>query len=383
MRLLRIRIIVILGAILTILYFTSDFALVDIEKSAIVVALGIDKADQGYKVTAQIATPQTAETASSYDDTVMTSTGKTVLEAVENIGSFAGWHPKLSFCSMIFIGRELAKTDIENVVEYFLTTERVENSAILAMSDTTAEDLLYAQTPLDTISSFALQKIVLKSDAMSGTVGATNLKTFAQSLYSKSKSGYMPVIDIIHGAAKGGESSQSEGSGGEKKDEVVFNASRLALFFEGAYVGQLSEEETLIYYFYKGPVYHTALTVRIDGVDYFLSADTKERSISVDPEKMTVDMKLTVKVATDDSVSVNDLTKFRSNSQVPEKTLKAVEEKLTSLTLSMFNKIADCNADILMIKDNVYKFKHSRYDGISEKRAKDFTPRPRVRVVSD
>ena len=77
----------------------------------------------------------------------MTAKGKTVMEAVNNIGSDTGWHPKLSFCSMIFFGRDLAAEQIENVVDYFLRSEKVQNSAIIAMSDTKAAEPTPTRVP--------------------------------------------------------------------------------------------------------------------------------------------------------------------------------------------------------------------------------------------
>ena len=59
MKTFKIRVALILGALLAIFYFSSDFALIDIEKTAIIVAIGIDEGENSrYKITAQIAIPQ-------------------------------------------------------------------------------------------------------------------------------------------------------------------------------------------------------------------------------------------------------------------------------------------------------------------------------------
>ena len=54
----RIRIYVLIFLGLFIFYFTGDFTIINIEKTALIVALGIDaNVDSGFTVTAQIAVP--------------------------------------------------------------------------------------------------------------------------------------------------------------------------------------------------------------------------------------------------------------------------------------------------------------------------------------
>ena len=60
----RIRIYVLIFLGLFIFYFTGDFTIINIEKTALIVALGIDaNNDSGFTVTAQIAAPQPTKAA--------------------------------------------------------------------------------------------------------------------------------------------------------------------------------------------------------------------------------------------------------------------------------------------------------------------------------
>ncbi len=101
MKTFKIRVALILGALLAIFYFSSDFALIDIEKTAIIVAIGID---EGEKLTLQNngANRHSAatDTAAANDDAVVTADGNTVMEGIQNIGAKTGWHPKLSFARL-------------------------------------------------------------------------------------------------------------------------------------------------------------------------------------------------------------------------------------------------------------------------------------------
>ena len=69
------KIVLIAVLFFTINYFSNDFSLHDIEKTAIVVALGIDYNQGEYDVTAQIAIPQASTTTSENIDSVISAKG--------------------------------------------------------------------------------------------------------------------------------------------------------------------------------------------------------------------------------------------------------------------------------------------------------------------
>ena len=382
MKFSRTILTVILGAVTALLYFTSDFALIDIEKTAIVVAIGVDKDDDGYTVTAQIAIPKPTETTSVNEDAVMTAKGKTVLEAIDNVGAETGWHPKLSFCSMIFIGNEVAKDEVEHIVDFFVTSEKVDNSATIATCEGKASEVLLSKTPLDAITSFALQKIVLKSEWMVSTVGATNLKTFAVMTNSAGKSAYMPVIGIIHGKTQSEGSQDSSSSGGKSSDEALFDSSSVALFKAGRYCGRLNSEETFLYYLMKAPVYQCYTSVTADDENYFLAVESNERKFLVDATTATVEIGLKLKVSLADSTLGINLKNVSKKSFIPKKVLSALEDKLYSVAYRLFDEIGNGDADIFSIKEHVYRYDNKNFEKILNLSMNKFTFKPTISVAS-
>ena len=55
----RAKILMLAICFLAIFFFSNDFGLIDVEKASIVTAVAIDKADDGYEVSLQIAVPET------------------------------------------------------------------------------------------------------------------------------------------------------------------------------------------------------------------------------------------------------------------------------------------------------------------------------------
>lgn len=385
MKTFKIRVALILGALLAIFYFSSDFALIDIEKTAIIVAIGIDEGENSrYKITAQIAIPQATDTAAANDDAVVTADGNTVMEGIQNIGAKTGWHAKLSFCSLVLIGRKVAENGVKDVIDYFIVSEKVQNSAIVAMADDKAGEILTSKTPLDAISSFAVSKIVLKSRWMTNTVPNANLRKIALSEYSPSKSSFMPVIKPIKENTKSNEggsssitastksgnsqsSSNEESSGGSSggKDvpDKVYDASTLAVFSGFKLKSELDEELTQIFNMLMGPLGESYITLENGDEKTLLSLSNGKRSVKVNlKKKPTIEIKLSFKVEVSDSSEGYSLDKLNRRSVVDEKTLEKVTDKLNVLLLKLVGKVTESGADALLIRDKIYKYSNSRFE---------------------
>ena len=69
------------------LFFTNDFGLVDIRKTSIIVAVGVDTQDGEVQVTAQLAVPQPAENGENIQYTQVQGSGITVADALNEINS--------------------------------------------------------------------------------------------------------------------------------------------------------------------------------------------------------------------------------------------------------------------------------------------------------
>lgn len=161
-----------------VFFFSNDFGLIDIENTAIITAIAIDSAEDGYEATAQIAVPEATNKNSENKKAQISGTGSTIGAAIKDIGDKSGWFPNLQFCNVLIIGEELTHSNVFKVLDYFSKTLRVQDSAMVVTTDKKAKELLEASTPLDNISSFALQKILLKNPGFDSDVAETDIKNF-------------------------------------------------------------------------------------------------------------------------------------------------------------------------------------------------------------
>ena len=206
---------------LMIAFFSNDFNLVNVQKTAIITAIAIDKEDEGFSLTALIANPasqgggeggaKAGQTADGY--AAVQGQGKTVAEALEDVNAKTGWYPKLVFCRVLLLGESLCNGNVFDALDYFLRSDYAADDPLLAATDGKASELLQAKPPLKAAVSEAIEKVLSDQPKRVGAVLTASLRPFAISYFSAGNSGYMPLI------------SKETGEGGD-----VFNASKTALF---------------------------------------------------------------------------------------------------------------------------------------------------------
>ncbi|MBE7088495.1 MAG: hypothetical protein E7370_03120 [Clostridiales bacterium] len=219
-------------ALASYLFFTNDFGLVDIHKTSIVMAVGIDiEEDNSFLVTAQIAVPQPSENGENTSYTEVSGKGVTVAEALNEINSKTGFYPKLLHCRLILLGESCKSKNVFETLDYFYRNEYAQLTALVTMCKGKAQELLSMPTPMATMTTLSLQRILSDELKKSANVSTVNLKELAQDSQSPSKACYIPYIETeMQGSVKGVEqdgkkiADESGGQGGQGAQNSGGNA---------------------------------------------------------------------------------------------------------------------------------------------------------------
>jgi hypothetical protein len=102
----RSKIFLLIFLITVLLFLSNDFKLINVEKTAIITAIAIDKSNEDYLATVQVAVPEATDTNTENQKAVISGKGKTVGEALKDIENATGWYPKLAFCNLIILGNK-------------------------------------------------------------------------------------------------------------------------------------------------------------------------------------------------------------------------------------------------------------------------------------
>lgn len=382
----KTKIVLLLVVLISMVFFSNDFGIVDIEQTAIITALALDYENEEYLLTAQVAVPEATDVNSENTKTQITVKGDTIASAIKHIGASTGWYPQLYFCNLLILSKELSNENTIKTLDYFSYSLRVQDSAIVVLSESKAKEVLSYVSPLDTISSFAVQKVILKEFGFDDNIMVKNIKEFSSDYYSISNASYMPIIKGIEqkeessgssgggsgsgGSSSGGSSSggsQSQGSGGEKK--YIFDASNTAIFSKGVKVGELDKDLTFAYNLINFNCSGSEIVlkdVEKDGkkVNVLTLVEKNKRNCYISTNNGTlvynVNLKLSLKQG--DQNSAYSDSYYIDNKLIPNELKPYVKKQVEDNILALINKEKETNCDFLKIKEKLYRFDTKGYE---------------------
>ncbi len=396
----RSKFFILLLILTTVMFFSSDFEVINIEKTAIITAISVDKVDDKYEVTAQIAVPEATDINSENKNALISGIGGTVAGAIKNIGNESGWYPKLSFCNLIAIGKEIYNDNIIKVVDYFVKTLKIQDSALLVLAEDKAKDLMKASSPMDNISSFAIQKILLKDPGFDRDICAIDLKSFTEGHYSYANSYFVPMIKTINaedrnpnGGKEGteqknqntkdnlGASGQTSGTGGggsgsslSTEGKNIFDATTTALFKNGKIVGTLQKDETRAFNLITSKAIETGFETDIVDEDsgtkkcFLLKILRNSYNIKLKIEnnlpKLYVNLDIYCKVADRNIISDKD---YSDATTLPLSVKNSAQTQLKNNIQSLLEKYKQTGCDFLGLDKLLYRYNHKYYEQFKDK----------------
>lgn len=396
----RAKFLMLAFFIVFINFLTLDFLLIDVEKTALIVAIGIDKTELGYEVTAQIAVPEATNQSTKSNEAVIYASGKTIYDAIDSIGSRTGWYPKLSFCNLIILGNSIAENEnVMGVVDFFVRSYKVEDSAILCASEKSAKELLLSISPLDNVSSFALTKIFVRDNSSASAILTTTIKEFAKGYYSNSKCGYMPMVKTIETKDNGDNTSSASsvvgtntGSSDEKKQKntpVVYSADTCLLFNNGVKTGVLSGDECLFYSLLYKRVNEAFFPLDIvddngNSGTALIGVRKANSTVKLDIKNgapvLKCNLKLWLKL--DDSDFPQSMQEIATLGKLNDKTLERAKLYALDMLGSVFEKSVKANADIFRAESMLYRFHTDSYDKFSKDLLNKLVPEFKVTCLN-
>ncbi|WP_391209404.1 Ger(x)C family spore germination protein [Psychrobacillus sp. L4] len=217
----------------------------ELNELAITVAIGIDKIDDEYLVTAQVAIPSELSSKGGGPGhsqiTLYKAKATTVYEAIRQLTKSSPRIMYLGHLQMLIIGETLAREGIGDSLDFLARNLEVRWDFYVAIAkDSTAENILNVQTPLESIPAADMFFTLLNSDK---TYANTLSVTLLELLKDLDRTGKQPVLTGVHilGDPKSG-SDKSNIDSIEPAAQIEFDG--LAVFKKDKLVGWLEEKDT-------------------------------------------------------------------------------------------------------------------------------------------
>ena len=374
---------------LTILFFSNDFGLVDIQKTAIVLAVGIDRENEEFIVSSRIAVPSSSGEQKAAADSIQVETrGDTVGAAIQEINMKTGWYPKLVFLNLIVLGETATEKNTFESLDYFLRNDYMSDDCKICCCEGKAGEKLNTKTTAESIPSLSVGKILSEHSATTGLAAVTTLREFAAGYFGVSNSGYMPVlkVDELSGGASGGSSGEQEGgqsgggqeatdsggasetsqggSGGESGGKT-FSATETALFSNGGYREKLTKDETFAFLCVNGGVRLATFDAEYGGVNYTLMIKKSKPKIKffVDDfatPRLSVSLEMIAELQ--DVSSSQTIVEIAAPGKTKQAVLDEAGKKLTRLIKSVFEKSRANNCDLFDAGKRLQKYESAYYN---------------------
>lgn len=369
MKIKKTKILLVILFLLFTMFFSNDFGLIDIEKTAIITAIAIDKEDDGsFTATAEVAVPEPTKNVTDNKKTKISGNGDTVGKAIKNIGNVSGFFPLLTFCNLIILGEEVANDNVLSAMDYFSRSLRIQDSALLILAEGKGADVLDYRSPLDQISSFAIQKVILKASGFDMDTVKMDVKTFSADYYSDASSSYMPKIKPVQTEeSDSGGGENSSGQGGKEK-ETLFSTTTTALFFKGIKVGELDDEQTSVFNMFSSSYDNGTLPVNgvptLTGENDFLLTVIKAKPkiyLSCDDDGISANLSLSLFCKISDKDSSYSDADFVKDTPLPAAVSEKAEEYLKEKAEELIEKSKATNCDFFKLKELLYRKLHEKY----------------------
>lgn len=249
----------------TTIYMTGCWNSREINTLAISVCIGIDKDENGYKITQQIINPKaiaSKRTANESPVVVYTESGPDLFELMRRTTTESPRKIYNSHLRMIVIGEELARDGIKNTLDFFARDHEFRTDFYFVVAkDTTAYEVLNTLTALDSIPGIEMFSSLKTSEKTWAPTKSIRILELVNSIIADGKNPVLTGIQITSGPNNSNNTDALRTTSGAKK----LKYTNLGAFKQDKLVGWLDQNDSKGYNYITGNIKNTVGYVYIDG----------------------------------------------------------------------------------------------------------------------
>lgn len=346
-------------SILSIFILSGCYNYQELNDLALTSALGIDKTNEGYKITAQVVnTNKSNQTSDSSDPEITTYTyeAKTLQEAIRQITLESPNRLYIHQVQIFLISEEVARDGINDIIDlFFRGVESRKQSNVLITYNSTAEDILKTITPLDTINASNIRKSLIINTKYLGTTYEITFEEMVNDYLNDKTEISLPSITLINNNEEGEKTENIQ----QSSPNVKIVLSNMGIFKDDKLLGYLDKEESIGLNYIKGNIISSIISYECDTNKYIVTRVTKTKT-SVD----IVKDQLKIKINIEGSANIGELNCYIDIEK--ESGIKEIENRTNEEIERIINKtittIKDTyNTDVFGFLDLYYKNNNKYY----------------------
>lgn len=356
-------------ALLPLLLFTGCIQGVQTSELALVEAVGIDRTDDGrLKLTLQIFAPRGSGSATAVDSSknnsaILTATGDTISQAVEQANQMQGKTMFLGHNRVIVLGQSLVAESIQPILSFFDRSENTRQNARVLVSAVTAEEIVSTGVQQGILSAESLEAMIRQGEESDGALEC-NYYSLSMQLDGTGGSALIPVIRPLPEEETQSQSQDSSSSGEEGVSMAQLNHFQLegtALIQNYALTTVFSQEVTKGLCFLLNESDYPVLVLSYE--DTTLSARLHQSSSSWSVSGEGAVLSVQAKASIDELLQPGEQESENDFTQMEQ----LAGEEIASLCQSAYREVTAYQANVLDLMDQLKWSDGDAWEAMKEK----------------
>ena len=372
----------LLVAFFAIVLFPQSLSLQSkLDGRIIITGLAIDKAENGFLVTAQTISPSSGSTINGGQAEIsfFSAQSTTIHEGIKKIAAETGKEAGIAHLNYIVLGSSLFDLDLANILDFVVREEHTDTTVLLLVADNAKEEIKKVKN-LELGTAVAMRKTFLtKQNQSNGLLMIAN--QFISNKFNPSCSSIISYLEIENGEqeqnsdvnSKEGQSSEQSNTN-VKKGRIKY-MSPIALFRNGYYKGKLQTADEVAGFHFANK-HAKQLVWGFENINYKNAEGCK---ITFQSKKKKVSMKITI---TDDKPHINMNVTLSNNSileiilsnndtlwtyetqktYLPKEVRSQLEEQIKSNIIKTFQTCKNYGIDIFNSCNKLEQFNKTQFD---------------------
>lgn len=350
---------------------TGCWSVKELTDIAIVSALGIDKTEDGYRVSVQIINPgeiAAKKGGAGVGMTVFDAEGRSVAEAVRKLTTVTPRKPYLSHLRVIIFGEELAKAGIKKPLDFLSRENEMRTDFVIVIArGMKAEDQLKVLTPMEKISANKIFTAIETAEKNWAPTKIVLLDELISSLVSKGKEPVITGLEIIGNPENGSTIENVQ----RAKPETTIKTDFLGVLKDDKFIDWLDEAESKGFNYITDNINKTVGFIECEGGGT-VTVETIRSKTDIKGTIKNGKPKINLKVITESNISDVECPIDLSKSE----TILDLEEKLNKKTediiLSSVAKAKELNSDIFGFGEVIERAEPKRWESLKKNWNEEF-----------
>lgn len=325
----------------------SGCSYVELNKLAIVSALGIDYKNNEYEITAQVMDVTKSEGNSvKQTSLIYEAKGQTIGKAIRNLSEKYPKTVYLGHLEIIILGKETAETKMNDVFDYILRSPEVRATGnVLVNKEETAKETLKPKNEKE--NSFATEQIKSSLENATKRTGTVKLITFEEFLQDYLQKGIDPVIPLI----KINKQNKNKTS-----NTVISN---LAALKDNKIQKEMDNDQSTAYNTINANYHDIVITPKYKNntIGIILFNPKAKINTQLKNNKVYTNINITIETKLNEASFKINPNDNKTHKELEKITKKELEKYITSL----INYCKETNTDVLGIENNIYKNHYKNY----------------------